>query len=323
MDKALTSKSKALIVIGGRPLDQNPAAVYLAGLNTESGRRTMRQALNAIAGMLSGDQANALTLDWSAVRFQHVTAIRTRLQEQGLRAATINKYLCALRGTLKAAWLLGYIAAEDYHKAAAMKGVRIKTLPAGRELSGDEIRALMTTCEEDSSPAGARDAALIALLYGTGLRRAEVVNLDLADYEPATGRLVVRGKGGKERTVWVTGGVATALADWLKVRGDPPGPLFWPIAKGGKLKNRRMTSQAVYKMLHKRADEASVEEFSPHDLRRTFVSDLLEAGADIAVVSRMAGHANVATTARYDRRGEEAERKAADLLSVPHKRRRR
>jgi site-specific recombinase XerD len=312
-----------LILTDVRPLDQNPAVVYLAGLNTETGRRTMRQALDTIAEMLTGNQADAMTLDWSAVRVQHIAAVRTRLQEQGHKPATINKYLCALRGTLKAAWLLGYITAEDYHKAAAVKGVKTETLPAGRELSGAEISALIKTCDVDLSPAGVRDAAVIALLYGTGLRRSEVVNLDLVDYDSATGRLVVRGKGGKERIVWVTGGAVTALADWLAVRGNPPGALFWPVGKGGRLENRRMTSQAVYKMLHKRADEAGIKGFSPHDLRRTFVSDLLEAGADIAVVSRMAGHANVATTARYDRRGEEAERKAADLLDVPHPRRSR
>jgi len=88
---------------------------------------------------------------------------------------------------------------------------------------------------------------------------------------------------------------------------------------GGKLANRRLAPQSVYNVLAKRGREGGVKDFSPHDFRRTFVSDLLEAGADISTVAKMAGHASVTTTARYDRRPEEAKRKAAGLLHVPYR----
>jgi site-specific recombinase XerD len=72
-------------------------------------------------------------------------------------------------------------------------------------------------------------------------------------------------------------------------------------------------------MLNKRAQQAGIKNFSPQDLRRTFIAHLLDAGADIATVSKMAGHANIQTTARYDHRPEEARKRAAELLRVPYK----
>ena len=180
---------------------------------------------------------------------------------------------------------------------------------------------MMGICAEDGGPAGVRDGALIGLMYAAGLRRAEVVALNVEDYTPETGDLVVRGKGSKERLLYVDNGAQDALHDWLALRGPEPGPIFCPINKGGRLELRRLTDQAVYNMLRKRAGQATVKPVSPHDMRRTFVSELLDAGADLAVVQRLAGHAQIQTTARYDRRGEGAKRKAIGLLHVPYRRR--
>jgi integrase len=298
-------------------IDQNAAAIYLTSLNSEAGRRTMRQALNVCAGLLS-DNADAASYAWHELRFQHVTAIRTRLQEV-YKPASVNKMLAALRGVLRAAWLAGQMSAEDFHKAASVKSVKGTTLPAGRGLTSGEITALMADCEHDTTNAGARDAAIIGLMYSCGLRREEVVTLDLSDYDAESGRLVVKGKGNKERIAWLTGGAARAVADWLGVRGDEGGALFVAVNKSGRITNyKNMTPKTIYKMLAKRATEAGVKSFSPHDLRRSFISDLLDAGADITNVSKLAGHASVTTTSRYDRRPEEAQRKAASLLHVPY-----
>jgi site-specific recombinase XerD len=274
-----------------------------------------------MAKIIAGDQAEAASLPWAALRYQHTAAIRAALLD-GYKPNTANRMLAALRGVLKQAWLLGLVSADDYQRAIQLAPITGETLPAGRELSPGEIGALMIDCINDPTPGGARDAAIIGLMYAAGLRREEVINIDLADYDQQTGRLVVRGKRSKERAAYLVNGAADALADWLTLRGQEPGPLFMAINKGGRLlAGRRMTPQAVYHILAARAERAGVADFSPHDLRRTFVSDLLEAGADIATVAKMAGHSNIQTTARYDRRPEQAKQAAAKLLHIPYRRR--
>jgi len=300
-----------------RRADQNPAFVYVASLTTRDGRRTIRQSVDKIARLISKGQASARDIDWAALRYQHTQLLRTLLVESGSKPATINKQLAALRGTLRAAWQMGLMTAEDYHRAVSIANVKGTSLPAGRDLSEGEIRALMATCSEDMRPAGFRDAALIALLC-LGLRRAEVVALDIGDYDPETGALRLTGKGRKERLVYAYDGVADAVADWLEVRGRDPGPLFYPIRRGGRILRTRLTTQAVYTILRSRAAQAGVKPFSPHDLRRTFVGSLLDAGADVSVVAQLAGHASVTTTARYDRRGEKAKKTASRMLHVPY-----
>jgi site-specific recombinase XerD len=178
--------------------------------------------------------------------------------------------------------------------------------------------ALVDTCRQDPSGIGARDAALLAVLYSGGLRRAEAVALDLADFDPESGALVVRhGKGNKARTVYAAHGARAALVAWIEARGAKPGLLFYRGRKGGALVPEQITPQAVLDILRRRAQQAGVARFSPHDLRRTFVSELLDAGADVATVRALAGHANVETTTRYDRRGEQAKRRAAEMLHFP------
>jgi len=296
--------------------DRHPVLVYLARLAPGS-RRTMRQSLEAIADLLTAGERDAATLDWSAVRYQHTAAVRAALAERHA-PATANKMLSALRGVLQEAWRLGYLDAETYHRARDLPAIRGESLLRGRALANGELRVLFTACAADPGPAGARDAAVVAVLYGAGLRRSEAVALDLADYDPESGALTVRaGKGRKARVAYLGGGGPEALEGWLHYRGDTAGPLLLPVNKGKKIQHRRMTDQALLYILRKRAREAVVKGFSPHDLRRTFISDLLDAGADIATVQKLAGHANVTTTARYDRRGEATKRRAAGLLHVP------
>jgi site-specific recombinase XerD len=298
------------------PLDRHPVAVYLASLGVRT-RRVMLSDLEVMAKILSAEQLNAFSLDWGRVRYQHATAVRAVLAER-YSHTTANRMLSAFRGVLKAAWRLDQIGTEEFQRAVDFAAVKGASLPAGRAITAGELRALFNACAADRTPAGARDAALMAVLYGAGLRRSEVVALNLDDYDRESGVLLVRhGKGNKQRTAYATNGTRLALEAWLEHRGQVEGPLFLPVLKGGRIEFRRLSDQAMLDMLAKRAAQAGVKDVSPHDFRRTFIGDLLDAGADISTVQKLAGHANVTTTARYDRRGEAAKQRAAELLVVP------
>jgi integrase len=209
------------------------------------------------------------------------------------------------------------MSADDERAAGDVPPVRGQTLLRGRALTRDELRALLRACAADSSPAGRRDAALLALGYAGGLRRAEIVALDLADYDAPTGRVTVRhGKGNKARTVYVAGDWARLIDAWVRARGGQAGPLLQAISKAGRVLQRRLAPAAVRWLLLRRVDQAQIAACSPHDLRRSCISDLLDAGVDIATAQRIAGHASVTTTARYDRRGEAAKQRAALKLAL-------
>ena len=298
-----------------RPPSESPAAVYLAALSKQS-QRTMRQSLDTIAALL-GDY-DALTCPWAALRYQHTAAIRAALADT-YAPATANKMLAALKRVLEEAWRLGQLDAEAYRRAVDLRSVRGETIPAGRALARDEVTALLDACARDTTQAGIRDGALIATLLGTGLRRFEAVALDLADYTPATGELLVRkGKGRKGRIVYVAGGARSALDDYLTLRGVDAGPLFVSTTHAGM---HRLTDQAVWKIVQKRAGEAQIAHLSPHDFRRTFITSLLDAGEDLSTVQKLAGHAKTETTIRYDRRGETAKQAAVARLDIPYTRR--
>ena len=318
---------RGLLVERPLPLDENPVSAYLAGL-AESSRRPMRTNLEKIARLVSGGRASAMELAWWRLRYQHTSLIRSALAES-YAPATANLMLSAMRGVLKACFRLGYTTADDFHRAADVPPVRGSRLPPGRSIERGELYALFRACYEDGKRArGARDAAMFALLYVCGLRRSEVVALDLSDYDPDTLEVRVRGKGNKERMAYAEGGADRAVNLWVGLRGDSEGALLLPVNKGGRIvrerddggeeRPARMSDQAVYDVVRRRQKEAGVKKLSPHDFRKTFVGDLLDAIGDLSAAQQLAGHADPSTTARYDRRGERAKRKAASHLHVPY-----
>ena len=178
----------------------------------------MRASLENIARFVSGGEADAMTLAWHELRYQHTALIRATLAE-AYKPATANKMISALRGVLKECFRLGYTTAEDYQRARDLPTVKGHSLPPGRSLSQGELRRLLEVCAESSKRnRGARDAAVVALLYGCGLRRSAAVALYLADYDAEAGEVRVRGaKGRKDRITYAAGGAGDAIEAWVGV----------------------------------------------------------------------------------------------------------
>ncbi len=101
------------------------------------------------------------------------------------------------------------------------------------------------------------------------------------------------------------------------MRGDTAGPLLYRIRKGGRIIPERLTDQAIWYILEKRFRQAQVKPFTPHDLRRTFAGEMLDAGVDLVTVQKLMGHASPVTTSRYDRRDEKAKMSAATKIHFP------
>ncbi|MCT7992004.1 tyrosine-type recombinase/integrase [Laspinema olomoucense] len=296
------------------PLTRHPAAVYLSQL-AETSRRTMGHNLNWCARVLSAGQCDRLTLDWAKLRYEHTAALRSILLETH-PPSTGNLKLTAVKQVLKAARKLRLMDADDYEDAVSIDRISGDAPLRGRLLQPDEIQALVRVCQESNTAIGTRDAAAVAC-FCAGLRRAEVVALDYRDCDWETRGLLVRqGKGKKYRQTYLRPGSLELLENWVSLRGRRSGPLFYHCQWWGEIVPERITSDAIALRLQEWGKVAGLDPFSAHDFRRTFISNLLDKGVDIATVQQLAGHSNIETTARYDRRGEETKRAAVQKLGL-------
>ena len=144
-----------------------------------------------------------------------------------------------------------------------------------------------------------RDMALLELLYGSGLRISEALGLNVGDLRPESGHVRVMGKGSKERVVPLSDTCIAALARYLAVRADIP-PVHGERAVFLGRRGKRLDRRQAARILEERAQEAGIpQHVSPHDLRHSFATHLLEGGADLRAVQELLGHSRISTTQRY------------------------
>jgi integrase/recombinase XerD len=239
---------------------------------------------------------------------EHVAHFLARLREgdadhPGLSAASAARAVSAVRGLHRFAHREGMTATDPSREVRPP--VPARKLPKALPVAEVE-RLLAHACAgspEAFGPLGLRDRALLEFLYGTGARISEAVGAAVDDVDLTDGTAVLHGKGGRSRLVPVGGYACRALADYL-TRARPalvtagrgvPGGVMFLNARGGPL-----SRQSAWTILRRAADRAGLaSSVSPHTLRHSFATHLLDGGADVRVVQELLGHASVTTTQVY------------------------
>ncbi|QQS27073.1 tyrosine-type recombinase/integrase [bacterium] len=210
---------------------------------------------------------------------------------------TINYHLIAMRSFLK------YLARQDIE---SLPPERIELAKAVRPqvafLDAEEVARLVEAVS-NKDLAGKRDRAIVLLLFSGGLRVSELVNLNRDDVNTARGEFTIRGKGQKDRPVFLSELAAAALNDYLSARTDKDDALFIHLAHKKAEESpatARLTPRSVQRIIERGRISAGItKRVTPHTLRHSFATDLLSHGADLRSVQELLGHANVATTQVY------------------------
>ena len=232
-----------------------------------------------------------------------VVAFIRSLQSNGLAAASVTRMLVSVRG------LHRFMAAEGHRADDPTADVEIPSLPRGlpKALSVAQVGSLMDVVVGDD-PVARRDRALLEVLYGTGCRISEAGSLSLADVDLHDGLVRVTGKGARERIVPLGRCAATALERWLTPEGrGAMEPELWARrgdAEAVFLNQRggRLSRQGLWLVVRRHGDAAGIGSLlTPHVLRHSCATHMLDGGADIRFVQEMLGHASISTTQIYTR----------------------
>ncbi|MHA4977702.1 site-specific integrase [Pseudomonas extremorientalis] len=299
---------------------RNPLTLYLTRL-APSSQLTMRYVLQDAADRLGFEDINLEDIDWHLLQPEHVIALVAALREDGYAPNTSSLYVNAVRGVMNEAWRLNLISHEHLLRMRTVKAAPGTRLGQGRNLRRSLIREMMEVCAADPRPQGLRDAAVIGILYGSGMRKSESVNLDLAQINFEERSLRVIGKGNKELIKYAPDWAFAKLQAWLAFRREQlkegeqdDSFLFNRIRRGSHITRERITKHAIYYIARQRGEQVGVK-IMPHDFRRSFITRVIEEH-DLSIAQKLAHHTNIQTTASYDVRDDNERRRAVDRFDL-------
>jgi site-specific recombinase XerD len=268
--------------------------MVLDGLDSPHSRRAYERHLREFIAWHQSTGQTAL----SKATVQRYAA---ELREAGLSAATINQRLSAIRRLAQEASDNGALDPQIANGIKAIKGIRHEGTRTGNWLAKQEAQQLLDA-PDASTLKGLRDRAILAVLLGCGLRRAEAANLTFNHIQQRDSRWVLvdlLGKRNKLRSVPMPAWTKVAIDDYAANAGFSEGIVFRPINKGGRVTRDRMTEQAIYNVVLYYADSVSVGRIAPHDLRRTFAKLAHKGGSGLDQIQLSLGHGSIQTTERY------------------------
>ncbi|EPN8252767.1 tyrosine recombinase XerC [Vibrio alginolyticus] len=272
---------------------QKPLERFYEFLRSEKGlslhtQRNYKQQLETMAQHL----AEMGLKDWSQVDAGWVRQLAGKGMREGMKASSLATRLSSLRSFFDFLILRGEMSANPAKGVSAPR----KKRPLPKNLDVDEVSQLLEVNEDD--PLAVRDRAMMELMYGAGLRLAELVGVDVRDVQLCSGELRVIGKGDKERKVPFSGMATEWVGKWLRVRGDlaAPGEPALFVSKLGT----RISHRSVQKRMAEWGQKQSVaSHISPHKLRHSFATHMLESSNNLRAVQELLGHENISTTQIY------------------------
>ncbi|WP_346665572.1 tyrosine recombinase XerC [uncultured Mailhella sp.] len=293
-----------------------PAATFLAWMEFQKGASEATVAAYAVDILEFETYLRGMGASLeqpSEITRQMVQGFSASLFRQGMARSSMARKLSALRSLFRHLLRLHKIEADPC--AGVRNPKQDQRHPA--MLNVDQVFSLL-----DEKPAEAvaahpgdmsaddvfllRDKALLELLYGSGLRISEALGLNVNDIRPESGHVQVMGKGSKERIVPLSDASKDALSRWLSVRDRVP-PAHGERAAFLGRRGKRLDRRQAARILEERAAEAGIpQHLSPHDLRHSFATHLLEGGADLRAVQELLGHSRISTTQRYTHLNMEA-----------------
>lgn len=264
--------------------------------NTITSYRYDLEDFRAFLGASSIDDASKILLSKGPGEANGLAlAYKTNLIERGLQAATVNRRLAALRSLVKLARTLGltlYTLSVENMKSQPYRD----TKGPGKE----GYRAMLEQAGKAKKPKAIRDHAILHLLYDLGLRRGEVVSLNLADLDLMAGNLSILGKGRTQReSLTIPEVTKKTLAEWLKIRGNDQGPLFTNFNPAGN-KSVRLSGDGLYKIIRELGKKVGIKA-RPMGLRHSAITSALDlTKGNIRAVAKFSRHKNINVTCIYD-----------------------